>query len=133
MTGFLLLAFCVVPLVELWLLIRIGSVVGAGSTILLVLITGVLGSILARSQGFRVLIQVQEALNKGQLPTEALFDGAFILAGGILLLTPGFLTDSVGFCFLLPPTRAALKAYFKQRIQRALREGQTIRIIRPGP
>ena len=131
--GYLLLAFCLIPILELWLLIRIGSVLGASSTILLVLTTGVVGVTLARSQGLRVLIKAQEALDMGQPPSEALFDGVCILVGGLLLLTPGFLTDAVGFCLLLPSTRMWFKSYLRYKIEQAFQQGQTIRIYRSGP
>ena len=131
--GYLVFAFIGIPLLEVWLLIRIGTYLGALNTILLVVVTGVAGITLARSQGFRVLIKAQEALDEGRVPSEALFDGMFVLIGGILLLTPGFLTDAVGFCFLLPPIRAALKSYLRARVEASIRQGHTIRIYRSGP
>jgi UPF0716 protein FxsA len=116
----LLLLFVLVPLVELYLLLKLGALIGAGPTIAIVIVTGVLGGSMARTQGFAVLKRVRESLNAGILPTDALIDGLFILAGGLLLLTPGLLTDIVGFLALLPPTRELLKKRIKRRFQRIL-------------
>jgi len=132
MGSYMVFLFVVVPVLELWLLIRIGTVIGASTTILLVLTTAFVGMALARSQGFQILMRAQEALNRGELPNEALFDGIFILIGGILLLTPGFITDTVGFFFLLPPTRALLKDFLKRKWRRAMQQGRTVYIYRSG-
>ena len=116
----LLLLFVLVPLVELYLLLKLGALIGAGPTIAIVIVTGVLGGSMARTQGFAVLRRVRESLNAGILPTDALIDGLFVLAGGLLLLTPGLLTDIVGFLALLPPTREFLKKWIKRRFQQIL-------------
>jgi UPF0716 protein FxsA len=116
----LLLLFVLVPLVELYLLLKLGALIGAGPTIAIVIVTGVLGGSMARTQGFAVLKRVRESLNAGILPTDALIDGLFVLAGGLLLLTPGLLTDIVGFLALLPPTREFLKKWIKRRFQQIL-------------
>ena len=116
----LLLLFVLVPLVELYLLLKLGALIGAAPTLAIVIVTGVLGGIMARTQGFVVLRRVRENLNAGILPTDPLVDGLFVLAGGLLLLTPGLLTDIVGFLALLPPTRELLKRRIKRRFQRIL-------------
>lgn len=116
----LMLLFVLVPLVELYLLLKLGALIGAGPTIAIVIVTGVLGGSMARIQGFAVLRRVRESLDAGILPTDALIDGLFVLAGGLLLLTPGLLTDIVGFLALLPPTRELLKKWIKRRFQRIL-------------
>ena len=95
--GALFLLFVAVPLVELWLLLKAGGTFGVGVTIGIVLLTGALGATLARREGLRALTRMTQAANKGILPTQAMFDGMAIFLGGALLLTPGFLTDAVGF------------------------------------
>jgi UPF0716 protein FxsA len=112
--------FVIIPLVELYLLLRVGSVIGAGPTVGIVIVTGIAGGWMARRQGFTVWRRIQESLNQGVLPTQPLVDGLFILAGGLLLLTPGLLTDAVGFLSLFPPTRAILKRWIRRRFQRQI-------------
>jgi len=117
----LLLLFIAVPFVELVILIKVGEMIGLLPTLAIVISTGLLGAALGRSQGFSVLTRIQESLQQGQLPADSLFDGVFILAGGLLLLTPGFLTDITGFLCLIPATRKIFKrwvrAYFQNKIR----------------
>lgn len=113
----LLLLFTLVPLIELYVLLRIGSRLGVAPTILLVVVTGVVGAQLARREGVRTLRQIQAQLQRGLMPTEGLVDGALILAAGLLLVTPGVLTDAVGFGLLFPLTRAALRQYVRRRLE----------------
>jgi UPF0716 protein FxsA len=116
----LLLLFILIPLVELYLLLKLGALIGAGPTLAIIIVTGILGGTLARRQGFVVWRRIRRDLHEGVLPTESLIDGLFILAGGLLLLTPGLLTDVAGFLALLPPSRALLKRWIKRRFQRIL-------------
>jgi UPF0716 protein FxsA len=116
----LLLLFIMIPLVELYLLLKLGALIGAGPTLAIIIMTGILGGTLARRQGFVVLRRIKEDLQTGILPTEPLIDGLFILAGGLLLLTPGLLTDIVGFLALLPLSRRRLKGWMKRRFQQIL-------------
>ncbi len=113
--GFLLLVvlFTVIPAIEIGLFVTIGGQIGAFATVAVVLFTGIAGAALARSQGTRVLRDVQESLARGEMPTDELVEGALVLFGGALLLTPGFLTDFLGVTCLLPPTRKALAAVLK--------------------
>ena len=99
------LIFLVVPLIEIYFLIQVGSMVGAGMTILLVVSTAVLGAFLVRAQGFSTFARVQKQLAKGQVPAMEMFEGLFLFVAGALLLTPGFFTDAIGFAFLTPPLR----------------------------
>ena len=101
----LFLIFLVVPLIEIYLLIKIGAVVGAGLTVFLVVFTAMLGAFLVRAQGFSTLGRVQMQLAKGQVPAIEMFEGLFLFVAGALLLTPGFFTDAIGFIFLTPPLR----------------------------
>ena len=115
----LLLLFTIVPLVELYLLISLGRVIGVGATVLIVIATGALGAFLTRIEGLRVLRRVQDELAEGRVPTERLLDGLLILIAGAVLLTPGLLTDLLGFFLLAPPgrklVRRALSAAVRQR------------------
>jgi len=110
--------FVIIPLVELYLLLRVGTLIGAGPTVGIVILTGVIGGFMARRQGFAVWRRIQEHLNRGELPAAPLVDGLFVLAGGLLLLTPGLITDAAGFLALLPPTRTALKRWIRRGFQR---------------
>jgi UPF0716 protein FxsA len=112
--------FIIVPLIELYLLIRVGTLIGTGPTIGIVVITGILGGILARRQGFRVVSRMRESLDRGVLPADALVDGLFILSGGLLLLTPGLITDVLGFLALVPPAREILKKWIRRRFRRVI-------------
>lgn len=110
----LLLLFTVVPLIELALLIKLGQHIGVLNTLLIVILTGFIGAALARSQGFGVLRRIQNELAQGKLPGDSLLDGVLILAGALLLLTPGLLTDILGFALLLPFSRIFFKNYLKK-------------------
>ena len=103
------LFFIFLPLIELSILIRVGSIWGASSTILLIILTGVLGAHLARSQGLRVILQIQDDLQKGIMPAEKLLDGLLVLIAGLVLLTPGFVTDVLGFFVLWPQGRKLVR------------------------
>jgi UPF0716 protein FxsA len=102
------LLFAGVPLLELYLLIQVGSEIGALPTIALSILTAVIGTVLVRVQGFSVLLRVRELLDRGELPALEVLDGALLLIAGLLLLLPGFITDALGFLLLLPPLRRFL-------------------------
>jgi UPF0716 protein FxsA len=125
--GNLALLFVIVPIVELMLLIQLGQVVGLMPTLLLVLATGVGGAILARAEGVRVFFQFQRELASGRLPGQAMLDGIAVLVGGAFLLTPGVLTDLVGFSLLFPPTRRWIQRAVRARLERQIRDG-TVRV-----
>ena len=101
----LFLLFLVVPLVEIYLLIKVGSAVGAANTVALVVLTALIGAFLVRAQGFSTLARVRGQLNQGQVPALEIIEGLFLFVAGALLLTPGFFTDTIGFVFLTPPLR----------------------------
>src|SRR3972149_4678710 len=109
MLFYLFLLFTLVPLVELALLIWIGGQTSIGFTIALVLTTGIVGAALARWQGWRTRARIQDELHAGRMPADALVDGLLILVAGLLLVTPGVLTDAVGFSLLIPPLRTLVK------------------------
>ena len=123
MLGRLILLFTVVPLAELYILIKIGGQIGGINTVLLVFMTAVLGGALARLQGLRTLQQIQSSLSQGQIPAEELIDGVLILAGGILLLTPGVLTDLFALVLLIPFTRTYFKRWLRRRFDRMVASG----------
>lgn len=104
----LFLLFLTVPLAEIYLLLEVGSLIGALPTVGAVVLTAVIGAALVRVQGFSTLAQIRESLDRGEVPAVALVEGAFLLVAGALLLTPGFITDAVGFACLCPPLRRFL-------------------------
>ena len=116
--------FVLLPLAELALLLQVGRLIGLAWTLALVIATGFLGATLARRQGIRAWRAIQGELRAGRVPGSALVDGLLILIGGIVLLTPGILTDLVGFALLLPPTRAAVKRSLRRRFEKAIERGE---------
>jgi UPF0716 protein FxsA len=120
----LFLVFLLVPIVELLLLIRIGTLIGFLATSALIMITAGAGALLLRSQGGRVLKEIQAELRSGRMPAGHLLDGLLILIGGIVLLTPGFLTDLAGLLLLFPPTRQRFKRLLRRRMERLVGRGR---------
>ena len=107
-----LILFITIPLVEIAILIKIGKIIGASYTIALVIGTAFLGVSLLRIQGISTLAKVQSNVNKGQLPATELIEGLILLISGVLLLTPGFFTDTLGFLMLVPMLRQRLAETF---------------------
>jgi len=101
----LLILFVIMPVVEMWVLIEVGSQIGALTTIGLVLLTAMLGLALLRQQGVSTLMRANQRMQSGQLPAQEMVEGIFLAVGGALLLTPGFITDAVGFACLIPGLR----------------------------
>lgn len=102
---FLFLLFIVMPIVEMWVLISVGSSIGAMNTILLVLLTALIGIFLLREQGFETLWRGREKLQQGKVPAQEMAEAIILAVSGALLLTPGFITDSIGFAGLIPICR----------------------------
>lgn len=124
----LLIIFTFIPILELYLLIEAGRLIGTAPTILLIFLTGVAGAWLARSQGVAVIQRIQAEMAKGQMPAGSLLDGALIMAGGLLLLTPGFCTDLLGFSCLAPFTRIFWRRLLATWLERQMERGNlTIR------
>ena len=115
MPFLLIVLFIVVPIAELAVLIQIGQLIGVWWTIALLVADAILGSLLARSQGRSVGRRFNEAIQAGRPPAREVMDGALVLFGGALLLTPGFLSDILGLFLLLPPTRAFVRAVLVRR------------------
>ena len=120
----LLTLFIVLPIVELAILIQVGQAIGVWWTLAIVVATGFLGASLARRQGLRAWLAIQTELQQGRAPAGALVDGLLILIGGIVLLTPGILTDLFGFALLVPATRSAFKRTLRRRFERAIQRGE---------
>ena len=113
----LLLLFIAVPLIEVLILIQLGSLFGFWPTIFLVIGTGIVGAYLAKLHGLSIWNQIQEDLNAGRMPADKLVDGLLILIGGIVLLTPGLLTDILGILLLIPYTRNFFKRFAKSKFK----------------
>lgn len=123
MFGKLFLLFTALPLVDLYLLLRIGDTIGGLATLALVLVTGALGAMLARAEGLRVLRAFQDAVARGVVPQEGVLSGALLMLGGALLITPGVITDALGLLLLVPFTRRRIAALIGARLQRAIERG----------
>ena len=113
----LFLAFTIIPIIEIYLLIEIGSMFGALTAVTLVILTGFLGAFLARMQGLQTLYRIQESLREGRMPSGELLDALLIVIAGLVLLTPGFLTDSAGFLLLIPTTRNFIISWLQRQIE----------------
>lgn len=113
----LLIAFIAVPLIEIALFIQVGGAIGLWPTLLIVIVTAVLGTYLVRNQGLQALARVKSSFEQMNDPSEALAHGAMILFSGALLLTPGFFTDAVGFALLVPSIRLSVFNWARSRVQ----------------
>ena len=118
----LFLAFTLVPFIEIYLLIKIGAQVGAFNTILIVILTGLLGASLARREGIKTMTKVRDSLNRGDLPAEEMLDAMLIFVAGVVLLTPGFITDLSGLALLVPKTRYWLKRWLRKKFDEWLKK-----------
>lgn len=122
--GRLLLLFVALPALELALLIELGSRIGTGATLALIAVTGIVGASLARRQGLGVIRELQRETDAGRLPAGALVDGVILLVAAALLVTPGIVTDAVGFLCLVPAFRDVVKRRAFRRFESAVREGR---------
>ena len=125
----LILLLTAVPIVELCLLVKLSEWTSLSLTLLVILGTGVVGAILARAEGLRVLRNIQREIAKGKLPADGLLDGAMVLVAAALLLTPGLLTDAVGLLLLFPPSRSVARRMLKRWIKRKIETGR-VRLYR---
>lgn len=112
--------FTTVTFLELALIIKVGTKIGVLDTILLIILTGIAGAYLARSQGISILSRIQAQLHSGILPTDEMLSGLLVLAGGLLLLTPGFITDLLGLSLIVPVSRERIKNRLKEYLRRKL-------------
>lgn len=125
----LLLFILVVPALEVGVLVWAGNLVGPWWVILLIISTGILGAYLAKQQGMETLNNAREAVYRGMIPHDEIFDGICILIGAVVLLTPGFITDAIGFTLLFPTTRAPIKSVLKRTVRKMMDNG-TITVFR---
>lgn len=109
------LLFILIPLIELYFIIVVGEMIGAFWTVMLVIITAVVGVSLLRMQGMSTLNRAQRNMAQGQIPAMEMMEGVALAVAGVLLITPGFITDTLGFLLLLPPTRQALIRFIMSR------------------
>lgn len=116
--------FLIIPIIELYLLIKIGGIIGAFNTVLIILITASLGAYLAKSQGLRVLREIREATSRGYMPGNELLHGFFVLVGIFALITPGFLSDIIGLSMLIPQIREIYVEMAKKIIRKKIQNGQ---------
>ncbi|MBN8208582.1 membrane protein FxsA [Bacillus sp. NTK071] len=130
MFRILLLFIIIVPALEIALLLLSGRTLGLIPTVLLIISTGVLGAWLARREGSEAIQKVNRQMQTGQMPGDAILDGLCILIGGVVLLTPGFITDAVGFLLLIPATRKPFKRWMLTFIERKMKNGQFMFIKR---
>lgn len=130
MFKLLLALIIIVPALEIWVLILSGKAFGVLTTILLIILTGVLGAWLAKHQGMEALRQAQERMRYGEMPGDVIIDGLCILVGGVVLLTPGFITDAIGFFLLVPTTRKFVKPMIINTLRKVMNRGQFIIINR---
>ena len=119
-----LFLFIGIPLLEIAVLIEVGDQIGLWSTIGLIILTAVIGTWMLRFQGIATLAKAQKQLNQGAIPAKEIFDGLCLLAAGALLLTPGFVTDSIGFILLVPPVREYLRNTLGQKISAGLQNSK---------
>lgn len=126
MALFILLAFLAIPFIEIAVYIEVGGEFGIGPTLAATLLTAVIGTILMRTQGLATLNAVRRSVDKGEMPVRSAFDGACQLIAGILLLTPGFVTDMVGLLLFVPPVRGVLLAWIIARANVTM-------VVRDGP
>ena len=134
MGRLLLLLFVVVPTVELILLIEIGQRIGTVATLALIVGTGIVGASLAKQQGINTFARLRQDLGEGRSPAVPIIDGVLILVAAAFLVTPGVLTDVVGFLLLVPMSRHLIRRNLKRRFERAIRTGTVgVAVVSHGP
>ena len=119
-----MLLFVVIPLIELFILLQLGKLIGIFSTITVIVLTGIVGAFLVRKQGFNIWNRIQNKLNEGMIPEDELIDGVIVLAGGIFLITPGLLTDITGMLFIIPNSRLIFRNHIKQWVINRMNRNQ---------
>lgn len=120
----LILLFTIIPIIELAILIKLGAAIGIGKTLFIVILTGITGALLTKIQGLQILYKVRDEVNSGRVPASYLFDGFLIFIAGVLLITPGLLTDVMGFLMLVPYTRQVLKQQLARIVKDKINKGE---------
>jgi UPF0716 protein FxsA len=118
----LMAVFVLVPIFELYILLKVGEKIGVVFTIAFVIITGIVGAYLVKIQGFNLLFSIKTKINSGIIPTDSLTEGLLVLIGGIFLITPGLITDLIGFLLIIPQSRLFIFKYAKRWIMHKIRE-----------
>ena len=121
---YLIALFVGVPVIELYLLIKIGAIIGAFNTILIIFTTAILGAYLTKREGIQVLRNIEYSLSEGKMPSYHIIEGFLILLAGFLLLTPGFLTDTIGFLILFPGTRFLFIKFMLNYLNKKIEKGE---------
>ena len=129
MLAKLIALFTIAPLVELYILLKMAEVTGPAATFLLVLVTGIAGGYLAKSEGKMIINKIKIELNSGRMPGNELINGLCVLIGGAFLITPGIITDILGFSLVMPGTREIFKIYIKKKLRKII-DGGNIHIYR---
>ena len=124
----LLLAFILIPCAEMYILVRLGSALGILTTFALIFGTAIVGASLTRLEGWRTLSRIQAALAQDMMPADEMVDGVLIFAAGLVLITPGFLTDALGFALLIPTTRRLIKRSLWRRFHHMIDQGN-VRVV----
>lgn len=123
--SILVLLFVTMPILEIVVLFKIYDSIGGMETLALVVLTGFIGAGLARAQGIVIVTEIQSDLKEGRVPAPRLMDGMMIIIAGVLLITPGLITDIAGFLLLVPLVRAEIRMWMKRRCEKMITEGQT--------
>ncbi|MFZ8932625.1 MAG: FxsA family protein, partial [Bacteriovoracaceae bacterium] len=123
MFGILVILFTVLPALEFYLLFKIGSNIGAVNTLALIILTGIVGAFLAKREGLSIIYKIQDQLNLGSLPGKEIIHGFLVFGGGLLLLTPGFITDFIGLAMVFPGSRHLIVAFAQKWLVKAMEKG----------
>ncbi len=118
-----IILFTVMPLLELAILIKLSQLIGLISTVSVVAVTGLLGAYLTRRQGTSVVTSIRKDIAEGSMPADSIIEGFLILIGGVMLITPGILTDIGGFCCIIPATRKRVKVFIRAKFSRLIASG----------
>ena len=116
----LLLAFTLIPVAEIYVFIKLGGSIGALNTIVIIILTALAGAYLARMEGTRTLLQIRASLDRGVMPAEEMVDALIIFLAGVVLLTPGFITDAAGLLLLIPASRRWFKKLIRKKLEGSL-------------
>lgn len=130
MGRLLLLLFIIVPALEIWTIIEVGQRIGGWQTFALIVLTGFVGAYLSKREAVKVWTHAQRDLSMGQMPTQPILDGVCVFAGGLFLLSPGFLTDIAGILLVLPVTRPLFRRLLHAWIQKKLSQGGSFYFFR---
>jgi UPF0716 protein FxsA len=120
----LFLAFTLIPVAEIYLIIKLGGFLGAFNTVAIIILTGFAGATLARMQGLETMLRVRQSLQQGLVPAEEMVDALLIFIAGIVLLTPGFITDAAGLLLLFTPSRFYIKRFLRRKFDQWNKDGR---------